>query len=55
MKRHPCMKRIVVEIQPVTVSYIKCEKNTEQNYLGGSAFAIVLLRAKYSGAIVLHM
>ena len=31
------------------------EKKTEQNYLNGSAFAMVFLRAKDAGAAVLHM
>ena len=33
----------------------ECENKMEQNYLDGSAFAMVMLRAKDTGAAVLHM
>ena len=33
-------------------SFFKCEKKIEQNYIDGSAFAIVILRAKHAGATV---
>ena len=33
----------------------ECENNTKQNYLDGSAFAMVILRAKHAAATVLHI